>query len=232
MSLVHKGKMTVVIAVVLLASMQLSTGFAEDIPFSGFFGDQSVYKQLTPGGEGQAKLRWVNKDADPKKYNKYMIDSVIFFLSGEAEYKGIDPQAMKELADAFNKELVNAFKDKYPIVAEPGPDVLRIRIAITNIKPSRPGYSAITSVVPVGLGISLLKKGTTGGWTGSGQICSEFMGLDSMTNDVVILGIDQRKAEFEQRFTKWGSAHDAFKLWSEKIVELIDNSKGIKREKK
>jgi len=39
---------------------------------------------------------------------------------------------MKELCDEFNKDLVDAFKDKWPIVAEPGPDVTRLRIAITK----------------------------------------------------------------------------------------------------
>ena len=77
-----------------------------------------------------------------------------------------------------------AFKDKYPIVAEPGPSVTRIRIAITNIHPSRPGVSAVTSVVPVALGVSLVKKGATGGWSGSGETCIEVMGLDSTTNEI------------------------------------------------
>lgn len=203
---------------------------AQDIPFSGFFGNQTVYEQLQPGPKGGAKLRWVNKEVDSKKYNKFMVDSVIFFLDNNADYKGIDPQEMKELSDNFNKEIVAAFHNKYQIVAEPGPDVARIRIAITNIQPSKPGYSAVTSVIPVGLGLSLVKKGATGGWSGSGQTCMEIIVLDSTTNETLILLIDQRKAEFEQRFTKWGSAHDAFKLWSAKMVEFIDNSKSFKRE--
>jgi hypothetical protein len=86
-----------------------------------------------------------------------MVDSVIFYLSDKADYKGIDPQEMKELADEFNKDIVAAFKDKYPIVADPAPDVARIRIAITNIKPSNPGVSAVTSIIPVGIGVSLVK---------------------------------------------------------------------------
>lgn len=153
-----------------------------------------------------------------------MVDSVIFFLADNADYKGIDPQEMKELSDAFNKEIAAALKNKYPIVAEPGPDVARLSIAITNIRPSKPGVSAVTSVIPVGLGISLVKKGATGGWSGSGQTCMEIMVLDSATNEIIILAMDQRKAEFEDRFTKWGSAYDAFKFWSAKIVAFIDNS--------
>jgi hypothetical protein len=203
---------------------------AQDIPFSGFFGNQTVYEQLQPGPKSGAKLRWVKQGVDAKKYNKFMVDSVIFFLANNADYKGIDPQEMKELSDIFNKEIVAAFNNKYQIVAEPGPDVARIRIAITNIQPSKPGYSAVTSIIPVGLGISLVKKGATGGWSGSGQTCMEIMVTDSTTNETLILLIDQRKAEFEKRFTKWGSAADAFKLWSAKMIEFIDNSKRIDKE--
>ena len=121
---------------------------------------------------------------------------------------------------------------KWPIVAEPGSDVARLRIAITNIKPSRPGVSAVTSVVPVALGVSLVKKGATGGWSGSGDTCIELIALDSTTNEILLLAFDEQKAAFEQRFSKWGSANDAFKFWSEKAVAFIDNYKGVKREPK
>ena len=87
-----------------------------------------------------------------------MLDSVIFYLSDESENKGIDGNAIKELTDAFNLEMINALRDRYPVVSDPGPDVARIRIAITDIEQSSPGVSAVTSVIPVGLGVSLVKK--------------------------------------------------------------------------
>jgi hypothetical protein len=136
---------------------------------------------------------------------------------------------MKELSDKFNQAVVAAFKDKYPIVTEPGPDVARIRIAITNVKASKPGVSAVTSIVPIGLGISLIKKGATDSWTGSGATGAEMMLLDSTTNDVIIMAVDEQTAAFGARFSKWGSAEEAFKFWSERIVAFIDNVKGIKR---
>jgi hypothetical protein len=197
---------------------------AEKIPFSGFLGNPAVYKNLKPGPKDGAKLYWVNPKADLKKYNTIMLDSVVFFLADKAQYKGIDPQDMKELADAFNKELVMSLKDKWDIVADPGPNVLRIRLAITNIQPSNPGTAAVTSVVPVGIGVSIVKKGASGGWVGSGQTGAECMWVDSETNEVVGLAVDQRKAEFEQRFSKWGSANDAFKFWSGRVVSSLENN--------
>jgi hypothetical protein len=225
-----KGKECIWAAFVIGLLLAMPAVSAADIQYSGFFGNPSVYDLLKPGPEGGAKLRWMKDGVDPKKYDKFMVDSVIFYLSDKSDYKGIDPQEMKELADAFNKEIVAAFKDKYPVVADPGPNVGRLRIAITNIKQSRPGVSAVTSVIPVGIGVSLIKKGATGGWSGSGETGVEMMALDSMTNDILVLAVDERKAEFEQRFSKWGSASDAFKFWSVLCVRFIDNARGVKRE--
>jgi len=216
-------RMMMAMAVVLATAAFAAA--AQDVPFSGFFGNQAVYEQLQPGPKGGAKLRWTKQGVATDKYNRFMVDSVIFFLADKADYKGIDPQDMKELCDAFNKEIAAAFRNKYEIVAQPGPDVARLSIAITNIQPSKPGVSAVTSIIPVGLGVSLLKKGATGGWSGSGQTCIEVMVLDSTTNEILILAVDQQKAEFEDRFTKWGSANDAFKFWAAKMVEFIDKSK-------
>jgi hypothetical protein len=219
-----------IVSVVVGLALGISTGLAADVPHSGFLGGPGMYEMLKPGPEGGARQRWMQPTADFKKYNKFMVDSVIFFLADESQYKGIDPQEMKELADQFNQEIVTAFKDKWPIVSEPGPDVARIRIAITNVKQSRPGVSAVTSIIPIGLGVSLIKKGATGGWSGGGETGIEMMALDSTTNEVIAMAVDQRKAEFEHRFSKWGSARDAFKFWSGRLIKIIDDAHGINRE--
>ncbi|HQM44710.1 MAG TPA: DUF3313 domain-containing protein, partial [Smithellaceae bacterium] len=138
--------------VMILASANC---FAGDVKYSGFLGD--YYKNLQPGPQEGAKMRWIKPGIDFTKYKRLMIDSVIFYYADDSEDKGIDGNEMKELTDAFNQALVDAMKNGYPIVAEPAPDVMRIRVAITNIKKSRPVQSVVSSVVPVGIGISLLK---------------------------------------------------------------------------
>lgn len=220
----------VMLSVLIGIVFSISAAFAGDVPFSGFLGDKSVYEKLKPGPEGGAKLRWLKPGVDFKTYDKFMVDSVIFYFSDQSKYKGIDPQVMKEMADSFNKEIVAALKDKYPIVAEPGPDVARISIAITNIKASKPGVSAVTSIVPIGMGVSAVKRGATGGWTGGGETCAEVMIRDSSSDEVIVMALDEQKASFGSRFSKWGSATDAFKFWSGRIATFMDETKGIKRE--
>jgi Protein of unknown function (DUF3313) len=201
---------------------------AEAAPQTEGFLD-GYYKDLQPGPEGGAKMRWLKPGADFGKYNKIMLDSVIFYFADDSENKGIDAQDMKELADGCDKQIVDVLKGSYPIVAEPGPDVIRLRFAITDLKQSRPVLSAVTSVVPVGLGISIIKKGATGSWSGSGATSAEVMILDSMTNDVIAVAQDDKSAGFTERFSKWGSTEDAFKFWAERIKLFLDQAHGMKQ---
>jgi hypothetical protein len=187
---------------------------------SGFLGDN--YKKLEPGPEGTIKMRWIKPGYDFTKYNKVMLDSVVFYFAPDSEDKGIDANVMKELTDSFNTELVNALKDKYTIVNEPGPDVIRWRIALTGIKQSRPVISGFTSVMPPSLAANAVTKVATGSWIGSGATGAESMVLDSMTNEVIGLGQDEQTAGFTERFSKYGSANEAFKFWATRVRAIMD----------
>ena len=185
---------------------------------------KGYYDSLEPGPKGGAKMRWIKPEVNFSNYTRVMLDSVVFFLSDESEYNGIDPHQMTDLADAFNRQLVETLSDKYPIVAEPGVDVIRIRFAITDLKQSRPVLSGVTSVVPVGLAISLVDKGATGSWTGSGATGAEMMALDSLSNDVIAVAKDVESAGFTDRFSQWGSAEEAFKYWAERVKHFLDQA--------
>jgi hypothetical protein len=211
---------------VLLMGMVFLASCATAPPKTVFLGEYA--KELKPGPKGGANLRWLKEGADFSKYNKVMLDSVVFALAGDSESKVIDPEAMKELGDKCNLALINAIKEKYPVVAEPGPDVVRLRFAITDLKQSRPVLSAITSVVPIGLGISIIKRGAVGSWTGSGATEAEVMALDSQSNEVIAAAEDEYKAGFTERFSKWGSAEDAFQYWGERVVKFLDEMHGVK----
>lgn len=187
---------------------------------TGFLGE--YYNKLEQGPKEGVKWRWMKPGVNYAKYDKVMIDSVIFYFSPESEDKGIDPVVMKDLADEFNQELVNAVKDKYPIVSEPGPDVMRLKFALTGIRQSRPVLAGATTVIPVGVAASVVKKATTDEWIGSGATEMEVMLIDTATNEVVAAGQDQQLAGFTERFSKYGSAKIAFKYWAHRLRLMMD----------
>ena len=216
LSIVALG-LAMVLSAVSCASVQKPSGFLD-----------GYYKDMTPMKEMEFTwMRWKKPGVDFSKYDKLMLDGVVFYLSPESQDKGIDPDVMKDLADTFNLDMVNAVKDKYPVVAEPGPDVMRIKFALTGIKQSRPVLSGATTIIPAGLAISIVKKGATGEWSGSGATGSEVMAIDSMTNDVIAVAQTEYIAGFTERFTKYGSAKDAFKFWAGKLRYLLDRVHGV-----
>jgi hypothetical protein len=203
-----------------------STGSAAKKSGPGFLG---AYEQkLEKGPDGGAKMRWLKPGANFAKYDKVILEHIVFFLDDTSEYKGIDASEMNALAEKCNLALVNALKDGYPIVTEPGPDVVQVRMAITDLKPSNPavgGITTVTMVTPVGLGINLLKKGATGKWSGSGATASELMALDSMTGEVIAVAKDEKSAGFTERYGKWDSVEGAFKFWGERLKLFLDQAR-------
>jgi len=183
---------------------------------------------LEPGPPGGAKMRWLKPGVDFSKYNRLILDRLVFFFAPNSEYKGMDAQELKKLSDAFRRQMLDSLKKKYPIVTAPGPDVLRIRFAITDLKQSRPVLSDITSDGPIGFGKDDSQNRSANSWSGSGATCAEVMVFDSMTNDVIAAAKDERTIGLKEKFTKWGSVEDAFQFWAGRLTVVLDQAHGLK----
>ena len=194
------------------------------VKYEGVFVPKEYADKFEPGINPHS-VRWMRPGYNFAKYNKFMVDYVVFALDPKSQYKGINADEMKKLADAASLALVNAIKEKYEVVSEPGPDVARVRFAIVDLKQSSPAMSVITTVLPVGLGISLVKKGVSDDWTGGGLTKGEVMVLDSLTNQVIAAGYSDYSATFGERYTKWGDVGDAFKKWGEQIDAVLTGLK-------
>ena len=197
---------------------------------SGFL--TGYYDKLGPAAEGGNSKNWLKPGVDFAKYNKIILENVVYFFADDSEYKGIEPEQLQELSKAFEQEIVNVYKDKYPIVSEPGPDVARFKIALTGLKQSSPVLSGVTSIIPVGLAVSAVKKGAGGSWTGSGATNAELIVIDSVSNEIILVAQGDYAAEFPERFTNYGSAYEAFKFWAKQLRAFTDRVKGEKQPQK
>jgi hypothetical protein len=190
---------------------------------SGFLGD---YSKLQPGPEGGIDQRYVKEGVNFKQYSKIMLDQVRFYFKNDAADKGIDPDDMKELSDKFNRAMIDALGSAYPLVAKPGPNVMRIRVAITDMELPNRTLNTITTVVPAGLVISTIKSGVTGKGTFVGEISMEAEILDSTTNDVLAEGVDRRSGGKIDSMSKFGTADEAFKFWAQRLRTWLDGVHG------
>jgi hypothetical protein len=213
---------------VVLISMCLMVGCAgqkmEVKNYSGFLGD---YSKLQAGPEGGIDQRYIKEGVDFKKYNKIMLDQVRFYFKNDAADKGIDADEMKELSDTFSRAMIDALGSAYPLVAKPGPNVMRLRVAITDIELPNRAINAVSTVLPVGLAISTIKSGVTGKGTGCGEVSMEFEALDSNSNQVIAEGVDRRSGGKLDSMSKFGTAEEAFKFWAGRFRTWLDGVHGM-----
>ena len=219
-------KITLLFVAMMFLASCATTAPSTALSRTGFLGEYA--SKLKPVPDDKTRLRWFKPGVDFAKYNRFMVDYVVLALADDSQYKGINGDEMKQLGDAASLAMVTAISAKYPVIAEPGPDVLRVRAAIVDLKQSSPVLSGITSVIPIGIGISIIKKGTTGEWSGSGATRAEVLFIDSTTNEVLAAGTDTYTAGYTERFTKWGSVEDAFKYWAGRGVKSLENLKAEK----
>ena len=90
------------------------------------------------------------------QYKKIMVDQPEIWLDQDSDYRGVKPDDQKALADLVRDTLIRkAENNGYEIVEAPGPDVLYMRVALTDLflkkkKRGILGYTPIGAVVKLG----------------------------------------------------------------------------------
>lgn len=193
---------------------------------SGFLDD---YPKLEKGPSGGVAQRYVKEGVDFSTYDKIMMDQVVFYFSKDSKYKGMNSDELNKLSESFHKAMVKELQDAYPFVDEPGPGVLRVRPAITDVKASKPVLNTISTVMPIGLALSIVKKGVTGTHLNVGEASMEAEFLDAETNERIAVAIDKRsgaKYKVVKGMSKWGHAEDAFNYWAKRLRKFLDEAHG------
>ena len=175
-------------------------------------------------------LAYIDPDTDFSRYNRVMVDAlvvdhveIIFNQSGSA----VGPKGSDfELTDKDRADLQRIFaevmeknlaENGYPMVSEPGPDVLRITAALTALEPSAPPDD------PRSRGVGRTRVYTEGG--GSTQIKVAF--TDSRSGEVLAL-VEDRKTSTDlwgvnNRVTNLADVRRHFSAWARSIREWLDS---------
>ena len=105
---------------------------APDATPSGFLND---YSQLRPVKEYPGAQLYRNPSMGPDDYDKFILEPVIAYFAPNATGTAIDPRKVEVLTTYFHDQIAKALSEKRQRAQAPGPRVLRIRVAITDIKP-------------------------------------------------------------------------------------------------
>jgi hypothetical protein len=107
---------------------------------SGFLQD---YSKLKAAPDKEGVMLYVNPAIKSRGYTKVVFQPVEVYVSPSAEYKGVQPDALKRMTDDFLASFKRALTPGYEIVTAPGPGVLEVRTAITGVQPVKPGVTPV-----------------------------------------------------------------------------------------
>lgn len=195
---------------------------------SGFLGD---YSKLQPGQSGQAQLVYINPQANFAKYTKIMIDPISLMGSEDSKLANLPKEDVDALLSYLDGKLREELSKDYAIVNTAGPDVMKLRVALTEAKGARVVLNTISSVLPIGIAISVLKLAATGTHTSVGEVNVEAEILDAQTGQQLLAAMDTRagrKVIVTGNFTKWGDVQDAFDYWAMRTRVRLEELSGKK----
>ncbi len=196
--------------------LTLASGCAKAPPHSGFLQN---YEALHQDPTDKSLFWYEIPDVNWKKYSKLMIDPVVVYLHPEAKNRQIDPKALNELTEYFRNTVIDEVQETYPVVDEPGPDVLRIRAAITDLIPANPLVNT-TMVLAVGLPVDM----------GGAAMEAEFLDAETQKPLGAVVdkkvGIPVNPEDYLVGFTRWGHAKTACDAWAELLRESLNEVNG------
>lgn len=164
---------------------------------------------LEPGAEGQMALRYVDPKADWSKYTQVMIDPVTFWGGTSSGVSAADQEA---LTNFFYQALRTQIGQNFALADAPGPQVMLLQVAITDLEGATPGLRTISSIVPQARVLNTLKYAATGTYAFIGSAQVEGRITDSVTGMVLAEAVDRRAGGGSLEAAaqwKWGDAENA-----------------------
>ncbi len=213
---------------------------------SGFLSD---YTRLTTATGGDGALCWRQPDVDLRRYDKVLINRILVTLKTDKQ-AGVDPSDLKTLVDYFHKALEKDLKPQWLIVDQTGPDVLVLRIALTNLVPTQVSRSLAGTAIPYAFAAEMASGPATGRPAGStpylGETGIEMQFVDGASEAIIAECADTQigrkyAAEVDagasgatqtwikgymSSFQTWAYARDAFDKWATLIARRLSVLRG------
>ena len=181
---------------------------------------------LVQGKDDQALYRYVNPKADIKQYTKVLIDPVM--VQKDAVLDKDERENYQKLANNAFIYLTKELEKNYRIVKDPEPGTLRVQMAIVDADSSKPVRNTLSTIVPVGIALSLVKYTATGKQSGVGEITVGMKITDASTGELLGAALDRRVGgkELSKLWSGWHNADDALQYWAKKLSFALCDMRG------
>jgi hypothetical protein len=210
---------------IFVAISTLGAALAQDIQYSDFLTD---YSHLKKSADAYMDYTYLAPGAENRmaNYSAVMIDQPEIFIAPNSKYKGMKPDDMKALADAFRTSMAQALADTYMIVEQPGPNVIYLRFAMSNLqlKKKRKGLLSFT---PIGIVAGVAKSALTTDITKKIDLkglTMEMEVLDSVSEEQLAALLEIRYGTKDDP-ASWAELEALIGVYSERVRCRLDNAR-------
>lgn len=170
--------------------------------------------ELVPCAENKDKLWWEKSGFNWHNYQRILLDPISIVGDAAANEALKDNEELSSLITYYHDTLVEKLGPEYQVVNNPGPDVLRIRVAIADIDTSSPILNAVTTAalfVPLDMG--------------GASIEVEF--LESQTGELLAAMAERKMGtplQLMSSFSELGHVKNAIEQWAEELkLAMVNN---------
>jgi hypothetical protein len=165
-----------------------------------------------------------------------MLDPLVIWPSPQSTYRGLDASTGWRLARAFEDQMRQALAGGYKIVDRPGPGVLRLRAALTDIVLQRPGVESPGPLIPMANDILIQASEKVSGLNAlEGEAAIEAELLDAQSHERLAAYVEKR-ASSNVLLTKdkdsLGPILDLFSYWAKRLRQRLDEARGLREYQK
>ena len=221
--------------IVTLATICLLLGCKSTVQMKEFneSGFLQNYSQMRSGGENDPHLIYENNDIDFNKYTKIILEPIQIWDSVAKDLSPAKKKDLQYVVNYFDAAIRRELKSDYTFVKKPGPDVMRIRIALTQAEESKITGDIITNILLPTLVYSTFKTISSGTPLYVGKAAIEAEIADSLSNQRLLAGVDSRAGmkRFKGKFDTWDDIKSCFDFWSKRFDIRIEYLKTADKKK-
>lgn len=187
---------------------------------SGFLGD---YGQLRAGRQDEALLVYLRPDTDFSRYDAILLEPVTLWKGPDSDLSSVPADELKQLTDHLETAMRRQLALDWALVDGESPEALRIRVAITEARMSKPVLDFVSTVLPPARLASELGHLATGTHAFVGRAAIELEILDSMSGRRLVAAVDKRAGGKVLRgsTSAWADVQEAFDYWADVLRERL-----------
>lgn len=217
------GNLALALSLAVAVAAPAST-WAQSSP-SGFIQNLPADMKTDPAGPGS--MRWQSPSTGLAAYSKILLEPLIIYVAPDSEEKGLDPEALKSLADWFREIVINKLEPAYPVVDKPGPGVLVLRPALTNLNLKHQGRGVLQTVTPVGWLVYAARDAHSKRYSVE-KATLEVEALDGVSGERVAILIDrapEKSGLREEQYLNWTFLENTLNFYAGRLRENMDDAR-------